>query len=165
MIQNFVLWTSVKTLLLRYFFQITVIKKDTILVSRALDPPFIHFLRENINQSYLQNYNRKGLNDKLIQLYTVLSVYCIIVDVIRLFDFECVSKVLQSDLNLSTVSKESRILLLAEGVQPPIDETRSRCISIKLKTLLLFARLVILHLRDGSYLTTLNRKSANGKRC
>ena len=56
----------------RYFyctcFQITVIKKDIVLASRTLDPPFIHFWIEKINQSDLQNYTCKGpCYNKLIQ--------------------------------------------------------------------------------------------------
>ena len=53
--------SSVKTLLYGTSFSITVIKKDIVLVSRTLDPSYIHIKRENIKQSDLQNYTRKGL--------------------------------------------------------------------------------------------------------
>ena len=49
-------------------FLITVIKKDIILVSRTLDPSFIHFYRENINQTVTCKITHasKAYCDKLI---------------------------------------------------------------------------------------------------
>ena len=49
-------------------FLITVIKKDIILVSRTLDPSFIHFYRENINQTVTCRITHaaKAYYDKLI---------------------------------------------------------------------------------------------------
>ena len=49
-------------------FLITVIKKDIILASRTLDPSFIHFYRENINQTVTCRitHAEKAYYDKLI---------------------------------------------------------------------------------------------------